>query len=210
MNLTPLKPGIFFHIYNRGNNRESVFHTPENHRYFLELYARHVSPVAKTYAYCLLPNHFHFLVCIRTIKEQEAWHANPMNNPSETEFQVLDASQRFGNLFNAYAKAFNRAYNRTGSLFQKPFQRNPIGDDQYRQTVVYYIHRNPERHGLCNDFSRWPYSSYRTILSSLPTRLERDSVLGWFGGRGSFRLAHQHIIDDEPDRYFYESPDDLL
>jgi putative transposase len=63
---TPLQPGQYYHIYNRGNNRENVFIEKRNYPYFLKLYARHIEPVADTYAYCLLRNHFHFLVRIKT------------------------------------------------------------------------------------------------------------------------------------------------
>jgi len=61
----PLQPGHYYHVYNRGNNREDLFREERNYRYFLQLYARHVLPIAITFAYCLLRNHFHFLVRIR-------------------------------------------------------------------------------------------------------------------------------------------------
>ena len=61
----PLQLGAYYHIYNRGINRENVFREERNYRYFLELYAKHIEPVAETYAYCLLKNHFHVLVRTR-------------------------------------------------------------------------------------------------------------------------------------------------
>ena len=61
----PLCPGDFYHIYNRGNNRETIFRTAENYRFFLERYVYYIEPIAATYAYCLLPNHFHLFVGIR-------------------------------------------------------------------------------------------------------------------------------------------------
>lgn len=63
--LEPLLPGHYYHIYNRGNNGETLFREDRNYRYFLQLYAKHIAPVAETYAYCLMPNHFHFLVQVR-------------------------------------------------------------------------------------------------------------------------------------------------
>jgi hypothetical protein len=63
---TPLRYGEYYHIYNRGNNRENVFIEERNYPYFLKLYAKHVEPIADTYAYCLLRNHFHVLVRIKT------------------------------------------------------------------------------------------------------------------------------------------------
>jgi putative transposase len=61
-------------------------------------------------------------------------------------------SQCFSNLFNAYARAFNQAYERSGSLFQRPFGRVPVTSDVYLSHLVLYIHHNPQKHGLIDDF----------------------------------------------------------
>ena len=179
-NPIPLQRGQTYHIYNRGNNREHIFVEDRNYRHFLRLYARHVEPVADTFAYCLLPNHFHFLVYVRDVGDSPA---------------VRTPSQCFSNLFNAYAKAFNRTYDRTGALFQRPFGRVPVSSDAYFARLVTYVHQNPEKHGLINDFRSWRHSSYHTHLLDGPTRLRRDVVLGWFGGRESFKMAHDHPAD---------------
>jgi REP element-mobilizing transposase RayT len=57
-----LSPGNYYHIYNRGNNGEPLFFEEENYIYFLKLYDKYISPIAETYAWCLMKNHFHFLV----------------------------------------------------------------------------------------------------------------------------------------------------
>jgi len=51
---TPLEPNCYCHIYNRGNNRETIFREERNYTYFLKLWKKHVSPIADTYAYSLL------------------------------------------------------------------------------------------------------------------------------------------------------------
>jgi len=61
----PLQPGSIYHIYNRGVNRETIFHEKRNYEYFINLYARHIQPMADTFAFCLLPNHFHLLIEVR-------------------------------------------------------------------------------------------------------------------------------------------------
>jgi REP element-mobilizing transposase RayT len=66
----PLIPGCYYHIYNRGNNGENIFREERNYRYFLQLYVKYIVPIAVTYAYCLLANHFHLLVRIKTEDEQ--------------------------------------------------------------------------------------------------------------------------------------------
>lgn len=177
----PLQYGQYYHVYNRGNNREDIFIEERNYRYFLKLYAKYVEPVADTYAYCLLRNHFHVLVRIKTVEEQT--------------LRALKPSQQFGNLFNAYAKAINKTYGRTGSLFQNPFGRVAVTSDAHFIHLIAYIHRNPQRHRFVDDFRDWLYSSYHAHLSDKPTRLNRDDVLGWFDGTEGFSTAHRQEAD---------------
>jgi putative transposase len=100
--ITPIE-GKYYHIYNRGINGENIFRNEENYFFFLEKWAQYVSPVADTYAYCLLKNQSIF------IKEK-----------------LAIPSQQFSNLFNSYAQSFNKVYERTGSLFESPFRRKEI------------------------------------------------------------------------------------
>lgn len=65
----PLEFDRYYHIYNRGNNRENLFRKPDNYHYFLQLYTKHIHPITDTFAYCLLPNHFHLLVRIKAVAE---------------------------------------------------------------------------------------------------------------------------------------------
>lgn len=167
-----------YHIFNRGNNRENLFIEERNYTYFLTLYLKHICPIVETYAFCLLRNHFHLLV---KILDPEAF----------SQRGVFRAPyQCFSNLFNAYAKSINLAYNRSGSLFQNPFGRVTVtSDEQFLQTVR-YIHHNPQNHGLTEDFRSWPFSSYHALLSDDPTFLSRKSVFERFGGRQAFIIFH--------------------
>ena len=186
-NPVALQLGIYYHIFNRRNNRENIFIEERNYRHFLQLYAKYVEPVADTYAYCLLRNHFHLLVRIKTEEEQ-----NPQTfGVCLPTPKVLNPSQQFSNWFNAYAKAMNKAYGRTGSLFERPFGRIPVTSDTYFAQLVVYIHRNPEKHGLVDDFRDWPYSSYHALVSAKPTHLKRDDVLDWFGGSPGLARLHE-------------------
>ncbi len=171
-----LEAGRYYHVYNRGNNREDLFREPRNYDFFLERYARHVAPVVDTFAYCLLRNHFHLLIRVR---------------PEADWPDARGPARRFANLFSSYAKAINNAYGRTGSLFQKRFGRIEVTSERYLAHLVCYIHHNPQRHGFVDDFRTYPYSSYRALLAAgRPTRLRRDEVLAWFGGADGFRAAH--------------------
>jgi REP element-mobilizing transposase RayT len=79
----PLQYGTFYHIYSRGNNRENIFYEDRNYIYFLRLYTTYIEPVAQTFAYSLLRNHFHMIVYIKTIEEQAAdvQASNPERDP---------------------------------------------------------------------------------------------------------------------------------
>ena len=105
-------------------------------------------------------------------------------------------SQYFANLFNAYAKAINKAYDRTGSLFERPFERIEVTDDAYFTQLVAYIHLNPVKHGFADAPDEWPFTSYRALRTTRPTRLRRDVVLDWFGGREGFIAAHEVDVVD--------------
>jgi REP element-mobilizing transposase RayT len=189
---SPLTYGAYYHIYNRGINGQTVFREKRNYRFFLEQYAKYVEPVAFTYAYCLMKNHFHLLIRTRTHEEQEQ-----TSKVSET-FRALQPSQQFSNLFNAYAKAFNHAYGRTGSLFEHPFHRIKVTTGEYFTHLITYIHQNPQLHGFVDDFREWPYSSYHAMLSERPTRVQREPAVDWFGGRAEFLDCHGVTVDVAP------------
>jgi len=174
-NQPPVEYGKFYHIYNRGNNSENLYLTPDNYSYFLSLYDKHIGVVADTYAWCLMPNHFHLLV---RVKDEE----EVLKDLNLTGFKNLSGlvSQKFSNLFNAYTKAFNLREGRHGSLFERPFKRIEVTNEVYLRQLVYYIHSNPVKHGFTDNALDWPWSSYLTIISVKPTKLNRDSVLGWF------------------------------
>jgi hypothetical protein len=155
----PLHLGQFYHIYNRGTNGEDIFLEERNYQHFLRPYAKHIEPVADTYAYCLLCNHFHLLVWIKTAEEQEAHFQGQTETQKVSKtlgvFKEKNPSRSFGNLFDAYAKAVNKAYGRTGSLFEHPFGRKLVTSDAHFTHLITYIHRNPQKHGLVDDFQTW-------------------------------------------------------
>jgi hypothetical protein len=100
----------------------------------------------------------------------------------------------FSDLFNAYAQAINTQEGRTGSLFQRPFQRKEVADSEYFKHLIVYIHTNPQTHGFVDDFRDYPWSSYGTILSMQPTRLQRENVIGWFNSKGEFIDQHDQEL----------------
>jgi len=186
----PLEPGHFYHIYNRGNNRENIFIEERNYRYFMQLYQKYLLPVCDTFAYCLMRNHFHVLVRVKELQNQ----TSEVSKTSEVSSKAI--AQQFSNFFNSYAKAINTTYKRTGSLFQNRFGRIEVDSDRYFAQLIHYIHFNPQKHGFVEDFRQYPYSSYQAIVSEKPTRLCRTEVLNWFQGKDSFEKIHGLLCDE--------------
>lgn len=186
----------YYHIYNRGINVEAVFKNENNYAFFLLQYSKFIEPIADTYAYCLLSNHFHFLIktkCTQEIidyseklKGKENWISESIDlKPSS--FYI---SNQFAKLFNSYAQAINKAENRTGSLFESPFRRIKVTSDSYFSHLVYYIHNNPKKHGFVLDFRRYRHSSYNSHLTSFQTKLKREELLEWFGSKEQYEIFH--------------------
>ena len=170
-----------------GNNGQDIFFEEMNYIYFLDLIKKYLLPVSKIYSFCLLKNHFHLLLRI--------------NDNCET------SSKHFSNLFNAYTKAINKKYGRTGSLFEKPFKRIKIEDEIYLKHLILYIHLNPEYHQISNHFSKFKYSSYQSILSDKETNIERNDVINYFGGKENFKETHlerKNIISEKNKNIFLE------
>ena len=172
MKYEPLQEDCYYHIFNRGNNKQHIFFETKNYYHFLNLIKKYLIEVCDIYAYCLMKNHFHLLV-----KTKE-------NIPDKI------ISQAFSNCFNAYSKAINKSYNRTGSLFQDRFRRKMISDESYLRSLIIYIHLNPEKHKIIGDFTKYDFSSFNSLISEKQTLLKRQVVLDMFGDRENFKLVH--------------------
>lgn len=186
MKNTKLQFGKFYHIYNRGTNRCNIFTETTNYEHFLKLYHKYISIIADTYAWVLMKNHFHLLIKIKSEAEIAALSFHGFKNLEGLE----RINKQFSNLFNAYTKAFNKRYERTGSLFEHPFRRIEITSSQQLKYLVYYIHHNPVHHGFANSMLEYPWSSYLTILSPKQTHLKRNEVLQWFSNPENFKTYH--------------------
>ncbi len=205
---SPLLYDTYYHIYNRGNNGENIFIQERNYEHFMNLYYKYIDPIAETYAYCLLRNHFHVSLKTKTEEEIEQTPGKDpkgLLRPLGSEKLGPDyLSRQFSHFFNAYAKAINKAYGRTGSLFQHPFGCVPITTDRQFWNVIAYIHQNPQKHKFVKDFRDWKWSSYGIILAEKPTKLKRDVVLDLFGGKESYLELHQQWVSEADAKWFAE------
>jgi len=207
--LAALHADCTFHVYNRTNNQEILFRDDNDRRYFLKKYAMHVAPYLYTLSYCLLDNHFHLLVRIKSEEDilaivveipkevQTVAHQHFLQMPEDgrSVHEVLE--RQFSRLFTAYAMYFNTRWKRKGNLFYRPFKRLPVRDEAHFTRLIYYIHNNPEKHRISDDFTKYRWSSYQALASEQPTLLARSEVLAWFGGQAEFINFHQELHDSD-------------
>lgn len=199
-----MAPGEFYHVFNHANGWENIFKEERNYRFFLEKLAFHVLPVCRIYAYCLMKNHFHLLIRVRTeIELKELWKQDGNEEELSEKKLTLKTSKAFSNFFSSYTQAFNKVYGRMGSLFVPSVKSEIISSDDSFRRVTLYIHRNPIHHGFVKSVEDWEHSSYKIMLSDKPTRIEREYVLKVFGGIDQFISAHEKKL--EPDNTWKEA-----
>jgi len=165
--------GQYYHVYNRGNNGENIFIEERNYNYFLEKVKKYILPIADVYAYCLLKNHFHIVLRIK----------DKINLPEKFKERI---HLPFSNLFNSYSKSINKAYDRTGSLFQEHLQRNRIENEKYLRQLIL----NPVKHKFSKDFQSYRHSSYRSYLSDKQSSIDREFILELFNDLENFIFCH--------------------
>ena len=188
-----------YHVYNKTNNKELLFLKDEHRFFFLKRYAAILSPFINTYCWCLLPNHFHLMVKVKSV-------GDITNHLKKSDTQLLTATEKkfldnklplgilierqFTRFFQSYSQSFNKEQNRSGNLFYKPFKRILINSEPHFTQTIIYIHANALKHGIVSDFTKYKWSSWKTILSNGPTTLQRKEILDWFGGKQAFINAH--------------------
>lgn len=185
-----LEPSRYYHIYNRGNNREQLFYQERNYEYFINRYIHHCFHVLDTYAFCLMNNHFHLLVGVRSKATQKKLFQHADLNSKK----LRSPSRHLSNFFNSYSLSINKQEERVGSLFQKPFRRKEVSSERYFCQLVVYIHNNPVRHGFASSIEEYPYSSFHSYLQDKGSFLNTDKVLELFGGIKNFREAHEEML----------------
>ena len=170
MKQVPFEEGRFYHVFNRGNNKENIFIEEKNYNFFLQKLKLHLLPICNIYAYCLLPNHFHLVLQIK----------NYNNLPTNYKNGKRKLHQPFSNLLNSYTKSINKAFNRTGSLFQEHLHRNVIDNETYFRDLILYVLLNPVNQGFTNNFKTYPHSSFLATFNSGKTDIMRKEVIDSF------------------------------
>ena len=164
----PYLPGHYYHFYNRGAHRKSIFREPDNYIFLLRKIKHYCSTLTLApIAYCLMPNHYHFLL------QQDDEHAAGL------------LPQR---VFNSYTKAFNKRYEHSGTLFEDNYKVKMIQQESHLLHLCRYIHANPLKDGLVTEIADWPYSNYlEWIEERAGTLVDRDFVQQYFPSAQNYR-----------------------
>jgi len=147
----------YYHAYNRGTGQGLIFFNSGNYEHCLRLVKRYHRQYGVTLiAYCLMPNHYHFL--LRQETEQ----------PLSSFINVL---------FNAYVQAVNRQQNRKGTLFEGRFRHVWVDREEYLAHLCRYVHLNPVKANLVSHPEEWPYSNYLEWIGRRACALKDETFI---------------------------------
>jgi len=172
-------PEHYYHIYNRGAGRQPIFRDEDNYVFVLRNIKRYATQyTAAVVAYCLMPNHYHFLL---------------RQDGEEAAGLVIQHT------FNSYTKAFNKRYQRSGTLFEERYQAIHIDRDEYLLHLCRYIHGNPVKAGLAQAPENWAYSNYLEWIGLRQGDLvDREFVRAHFPVSADYRqFVMSYLADPE-------------
>jgi len=174
-------PGQYYHIHNRGVEKRRIFACDENYHFLLRRINEFLPDYPVTFlAYCLMPNHYHFLV------------------RAEADNGVGPFLQR---LFNSYTQAFNKQEKRSGTLFESRAKSILIDSKRYLLHIARYIHLNPVRAGLAQRPEDWAYSNYAEFVGLRKGTLYGSAfVQEQFGTPQEYRKFVETAIPNEIER----------
>lgn len=168
-----LLPERLYHVYNQGNNKEPLFKDEQDYLLFLNKVREQLVSVANIVSYCLMPNHFHFLIDTNLKSVEELKIGSLILSRLTNAFRLMQSE---------YAQDFNRKYNRTGSLFRQKTKYKELETGKHAFVCFHYIHQNPLKAGLVKRLEDWNYSSFKdyagTRNGKLPQKKLASNLIG--------------------------------
>jgi putative transposase len=139
-----LADSFVYHVINRGNGRQEVFHKNKDYEAFINL-MKHAKErySVKIFSYCLMPNHFHMVVMPDRGEDLSRW------------MQWLMTSQ---------VRRYHRHYGSSGHIWQGRFKSFIIQKDIHLLMVLRYVEGNPVRAGLAGSAKEWTWSSHGEVI----------------------------------------------
>jgi REP element-mobilizing transposase RayT len=210
--MEPLEEMNYYHIYNRGAGKASIFFNEYDYRLFIEKYFYYLFVSAETYAWCLLENHFHLMIRVRSIEEQYFTFKNIKSDVPKYSFygdhynspKPYSVSKQLSHLFNSYTKTINSKSNRSGTLIEGSFKRKKIMDENHLLHIICYIHRNPIHHRITANYSDYPYSSYQHVLYGDLHLIDSETTTDRFGGTNNYISAHNEFKQKLGEDFYLE------
>ncbi|MBM3240097.1 transposase [Candidatus Poribacteria bacterium] len=171
------RAGEYYHLYNRGNNFQPIFFEHNNYLYFLRLLRKClVIEATEIVVYCLMPNHYHLVVYLKTD----------------------DLSSLMQPFALSYTKAINKRYNRVGSLFQGRFKAIHVDRDEYLLHLSRYIHLNPIADKLVRRMEDWEFSNYPEFIGLRNGKLSKPGkVLSYFPSSDDYRIFVEAYVEGD-------------
>ncbi len=189
-----IEPDSYYHIYNRGINSCPIFLNEENKRFFLTKFHHYLHEVCDVYAFCLMSNHFHFLVKIKSNEALNEFATKNTKSTLEKEAGLHSItnifSKQMGKFISCFSQSFNKVNNRHGALLESPFKRIKIDSEEYLKNLIVYIHLNPTDRKL--NYQTFKFSSYIAILSTKKTNVKKDDVIALFENKENFIYCHSY------------------
>ncbi|MBE9468898.1 MAG: transposase [Bacteroidetes bacterium] len=191
--------GKLYHIYNRSN--ETVFYSRDNYLFFLEKINNLIFPVCDILAWCLMPNHFHFLVRANNLS------IATINKPHMNNYMVL--SKNIGTLLSSYTQAINNQQHRKGKLFAHNTKAICLNDtkrnENYAINCFYYIHQNPHAANLVERLEDWEFSSFHAYANLRNGKFVNKNlayeIINY--DKDNFIQQSYNIIDDKKLKYIW-------
>lgn len=174
----PFLPNQYYHIYNRGAHRIDIFRSDADYGFLLKLIKEQALKCnISVIAYCLMHNHYHFLV---------------RQNGEDKISKFMQA------IFNVYSKAFNSKYGLSGTLFEGPFGAIHVDKNEHLLHLCRYIHRNPLEAGIVMAPEQWHYSNYLEFIEQRNgTLVDKDFVKENFGSSEEYREFVMNYVPPE-------------
>ena len=139
-------------------------------------------------------SHYHFLIRIKPLSTIIDFFQNKKQGAVALEKVPELFMQQFSNWQNSYAKAFNKVYERKGSLFMGYMRRVEIIKNMQLSSTVFYIHKNPVHHCFCNKIGEWGWTSYNEYAANHFSIADSKEIIEWFGSTEAFIEFHQQPI----------------
>ena len=202
--IVPFLPDLYYHFYNRGNNRQTIFFERDNYLYFLRGIKKYLCGHVDIISYSLMPTHYHILGRIKQTQTSEF-----LKN-SEVSAEVSMAMMR---LSVSYTKAINKRFSRVGALFQGQFQGKPVQHYNHLLNLCVYIHANPVKDGLVALPEDWEFSNYLEWVNLRPgTLVNREFIEDNFGALEEYKkLVMEYIktrnLSDDVRKYLQDLED---